>query len=735
MHGQPVQVSKSPRRRVLATVLAAAGLICSPGCGDDGAPPAQPDAGPGGSDGGVRPDASFVDPEPPHVKIVFPPPRSVTNAETITVRGTADDATSVTAVSVNGTAATSDDGFVTWKAEVTLAEGENEIQVTARDATGNETEMPLQATVVRTVEIAPKASAVTWDRVGNRAIVLDASSKRIYALDPQSMKRSLISDGATGDPLLKSPVGLAWDLENERILVSDIEAAAVIAVDPATGARTVLSGPGKGDGDTLQAPSSVVWDQRNNQALVVDGLPPDQRLVGIDELGNRAEVAALGPSLTVASSITWDEQVHRALILDGFGRVLYAVDVDDGTVVPLSSSGDGRDNPFSRPVAVTWDPVNNEAVVTDIGLDALLAVSVQSGTREILASPEIGTDTVPRSPMAVTWDYAQNRLLVVDNDLGAVLAIAADTGTATVLSDAFHGLGPSLRAPTALGWDAENNRALVSDETLQAIMAIDPANGDRTVLTSPFRGGGPNLNAPVGITWDESFNRVLVLDANPGALLAVDANGQRTLLSTTEDGNQPDLADPRGLAWDPYNSRVVVANEQELVAIEVEDGKRTIASRHGILGGGSSFTAPRAVAVWQSEPGNDVVFVADSAQNAVYYVDVDFESVTSGNRTLLSSANAGSGPSLERPIAVTWDPTREQALVVDEEMSALIGVDIATGNRTILSSPEVGKGPALTAPAAVIWDPMSTRVLVLDTNLRAVLAVDPLSGDRVILAR
>jgi hypothetical protein len=754
-NGQRVHLSKSIRQRLLVRMItlvaAAAGMTGLWGCGDDGSPGRDPDAGlgsdGGNSDGGPSPDAPETDFEAPTALVVFPPPQSVTDAETITVRGTAGDATGVASVTVNGTAATSDDGFATWTAEIPLTEGNNPIVVTTQDTLGNGADSAAQVAVVRTTEIATGASAVTWDRVNDRAVVLDVDSRSLYTLDPKTRRRTLLSDGKQGTPALLSPTALAWDVQNDRIVVVDTgvdpeatvpapPAPAVILVDPVTGERSVLSDAGRGTGAVLEGPTSVTWDQRNNRVLVLDGFAPDQRLLAIAATGNRSVITALGPTILVGASLAWDEQLNRALVLDVFGRGLYAVGVDDGDIVPLSVSGDGGANEFSLPTSVTWDPVNNEAIVTDLGLDALLAVNVQTGTRAVLASPSVGTGSAPRSPVAATWDYVANRILVVDSELGAVLAITPENGDAVVLSDAYQGTGPALRTPTALSWDTENNRALITDATLRGVLAIDPATGNRTVVTSPARGSGNQLIAPVGLTWDETTDRVLVVDANPGVLVSVDpASGQRLVLSDGTDGVQPDLGAPRAVAWDTYNSRAVVVNEQELVAIEVATGKRSIASRQGILGNGPGFTNPRAVAVWTSEPGNDVVFVADSTQDALFYVDIDTETAGAGNRSLLSDQSTGAGPSFGRPIAVGWDPGLEQALVIDADLAALIGVDVTSGDRAVLSSADVGQGPPMRAPTAVVWDPTSTRVLVLDAQLRAVLAVDPVTGERVILAR
>lgn len=733
MNGQRDNVSQSLRRSTLACMIAAAGLMWLPGCGDDGSSGMDPDAGHDGGPG-EGPDAMVTDFEPPIVHVVFPPPYSVTDADTITIHGTAGDASGVSAISVNGAAASSDNGFLDWQAQVELSEGENQVEFVLEDVYGNRAEMTSGVIVVRTSELQPAASAVAWDRASDRAIVLDASGKKIYAVDPQTRRRTLLSDGTTGAQPLQSPSGLAWDVQNERILVTDDEAAALLAVDVTTGERSLLSGASQGSGPAFARPTAVTWDETNNRALVIDGTPPNQRLMAVDAGGNRSQVANLGAALTVAVSIAWDQQDERALVLDGLGRALYAV--NGATLSPISTPEDGLPTPFVTPVAVTWDPTNAHAIVADRGLNALVAVDMLNGARTVVAGPGIGNAPTPRFATDVTWDHAANRALVVDSDLGAVMALDVDTGDGLVLSDAYHGAGPTLRSATALGWDTEGNRALILDASLGGVMSMDPSTGDRAVITAPFAGSGPALSTPVDITWDETFNRVLILDAADGSLIAADAiSGQRIVLSTGADGLQPDLGAPRSLAWDGYNSRALIANEQEIVAIEVADGKRSIASRSGILGDGPAFVTPRAIAIWQSEPGNDVVFVADSGLGALMYVDVDFGSTTSGARTVISDGDSGTGPGFEQPAGVVWDDGRNLAMVIDNGLGAMMGVDPETGNRTILADADTGKGPAFGVLGGVEWDPVSSRVLVLDTTLQAVLAVDPASGDRVILSR
>ncbi len=94
--------------------------------------------------------ASFswqVDTSQPSAQIVFPSPVSYTDASQLHVRGTTSDAHTITSVTVNGVAATSNDAFAHWSALVPIAPGENNLVVRVSDSFGNTNTNAAQALV------------------------------------------------------------------------------------------------------------------------------------------------------------------------------------------------------------------------------------------------------------------------------------------------------------------------------------------------------------------------------------------------------------------------------------------------------------------------------------------------------------------------------------------------------------------------------------------------------------
>src|SRR5262245_32279006 len=114
-----------PMRTALAIVVGFVLLGCGGGEQPDAGSDAALDAGPRG------------DGLPPTVQIMFPPARSLTEAATILVRGTASDPDGVASIRVNGIAAVSNDGYATWTANVPLVFDANQLAVEAVDSVGN----------------------------------------------------------------------------------------------------------------------------------------------------------------------------------------------------------------------------------------------------------------------------------------------------------------------------------------------------------------------------------------------------------------------------------------------------------------------------------------------------------------------------------------------------------------------------------------------------------------------
>src|SRR5215831_11542058 len=139
----------------------------------------------------------------PQASLLFPPAPAHTDANRLTVTGTSSDNVAVSAISVNGVAATSTDNFATWHANVPLTVGANSILVNATDSAGNVALSAAMQTVTRHAQppiVYPYA--ITVDHNTDQAWLLDFGMQAIFKLSLSTGSRTLISDAThgTGQP-------------------------------------------------------------------------------------------------------------------------------------------------------------------------------------------------------------------------------------------------------------------------------------------------------------------------------------------------------------------------------------------------------------------------------------------------------------------------------------------------------------------------------------------------------
>src|SRR5690606_24381098 len=210
--------------------------------------------------------ATIVDNAPPSVTITFPPAVSLTEGSTILVRGTATDAlSSVESIEVGGFPATSEDGYTTWVAEVTLEPGKtNILNITAVDSLGNTgTDMPgVKVQQSEDLSIAfpddqipfAEPQTVAVDAKRSRALVVDVEKRAIYTVDLTTGVRSVLSENKEGDeyPLLLERAdfnyaGITVDSKNDVAYVGSsatnalVSGPTILSVRLDTGARDAVS--------------------------------------------------------------------------------------------------------------------------------------------------------------------------------------------------------------------------------------------------------------------------------------------------------------------------------------------------------------------------------------------------------------------------------------------------------------------------------------------------------------
>lgn len=158
---------------------------------------------------------------------------------------------------------------------------------------------------------------------------------------------------------------------------------------------------------------------------------------------------------------------------------------------------------------------------------------------------------------------------------------------------------------------------------------------------------------------------------------------------------------------------------------EAEDGsgEPTVNSR----GNGPAFFLPTDMAV---EADGQIV-VVDGALlegeglEAVLRVDP-----VTGNRSIVSDADTGSGPPFLIPMGIAIE-ANGQLVVTDVGWDAVFRVDPVTGDRTLAADAFKGTGP-IGDPGSIVVE-ADGHLLVADPTLETVLRIDPVTGDRTIV--
>jgi len=646
--------------------------------------------------------------------VQFPLDGGVTDAAEMAVRGTTPGAV---AVRVNGVAATSRDGFLTWRAVVALARGSNRLQVEAEEADGS---VHATSVTVRREEILTGAADVALDAANGRLLVVQSlteATKALTGIDLVTGEGSIVSGEFVGaGPFLEAPERVAVDVAGNRALVFDGDLRALVSIDLANGDRTIVSDDAVGDGADFTWVSDLGIDASRNRALAIDG----SRLITIDlASGDRAHFTDDFDNLR---QIAMDPARDRVIALDD--DLIVAANLANSALTLLSGNSTGSGPALDSAQGIAFDAARNVVLVASYR-DELIEVDLATGDRTILSDAGTGSGVAFSGPYGLVVDAARGRALVNDRNDGrdAIVAVSLTSGNRSVLFESARGTGPFFDDPREVVLDLARNRALVADPGSDAdhILAVDLRTGNRTTLAEYPIGN------PEGLVVEAGRNRILITDTQ-GVIYAMDPDsGARSVLSDAATGSGPELEVPEDLVLDVANDRALVVDRAmgALLAIDLATGNRTIVSDNS-KGSGTTLESPTDV---ELDAANGRAIVIDGDLGAVLAIDLQ-----TGDRTILSGDGVGSGPEIRANEGFCLDLARNRALLT--ERGALVAVDLTSGDRTIVSGPETGTGPRLDNTLEdVVLLPGDVALIISDANSNFLFAVDLETGDRLVFSK
>lgn len=609
-------------------------------------------------------DADAPETDGPIVTVLFPASPARTNAESLTIRGTAEDVSSISRVAVGETEADTEDDWATWSIEVDLEPGLNEITIIATDVLGNSSEEMLE---ISAQILLLEPTAMNYPSGADFVLVTDDFLGGLYSLDLETGYFSVISDENVGEGPGESFDGIALDGARDRILVTSQrrDSAGLIEVDPDTGVRELFS----------------------------------------------SDEEDLGPPFVSAEDIHIDGS--RALVTDRSAEaLLYFVALADGKRTALDA---GEGPGIDRAEAVTMGPT--VPLVLDSGTNRVISIdSVEDGAHSVVTGG--GTGSGPS--MSLSTDIAYHE------DVGflaltrfELLSVDLENGDRATVSSGEVGEGPEFPLPSAVEI-LDSDTALVLDANLDGVIAVDLESGDRTEVTNVHIGEGPSMAIIGGMTYDHVSGNIYVGESGDGALIEITPGGDRTYVNEPTEA----LGGLHALCVDHAGDRVLVADGQlqQLAAIDRVSGEVSIisSSRGDGIGDGLPMSRLRGVVLLDE----DTALLLDQGLPDLIVVDLD-----SGDRELLRGPEDAAAE-LQKPTDIVADLENNQVFIVDEDLDALVAVDLETLETTVIAKAGVGSGSALFQPTQLALDADAGVIYVHDAFSQDLFSVDIETGDR-----
>ncbi|AQT61176.1 hypothetical protein [Cellvibrio sp. PSBB023] len=416
---------------------------------------------------------------PPVAEFKFPTPYTMSEANSVKVRGTATDNNTITSVKVvvrsydlatpdttissdefEVTPITDTDGvkdFSSWTANITLtANAENEIKVIATDEHGNTTAL----------------------EEANKVVIRQANVRSAFPVEGDQIYN-------IGNSVL--------DIERNRILMT--ENRKVTVVDIATGQRSAFIDHESICNDPLYG---LIIDYQNARFY---GRCGGYKMMVFDLLdGSFIEDYMSFGGAAFGMSLDRENGRNRLVLVEntsasaeGGGRVLgFSLDSKEFSLISAASEQPLIKN--SRNIAIDGDNywVTSGGQLADVTQHQVIKVNAITGKREVFSDNTIGSgelfsarlpDGETAALRGIVKDKKYNRLIVMESISNKLLAIDLTTGERSLFKDmSYAGASDKTVLSRDMKLDEQNEFLLITDDMRQALIIVDRETGEKLIL-------------------------------------------------------------------------------------------------------------------------------------------------------------------------------------------------------------------------------------------------------------
>ena len=419
---------------------------------------------------------------PPVAEFKFPTPYTMSEANSVKVRGTATDNNTITSVKVvvrSYDLATPDstissdefevtpiadtDGvkdFSSWTADITLtANAENEIKVIATDEHDN---------------------AIALEEA-NKVVIRQANVRSAFPVEVGQFE------------VARSSV---LDSERNRVLVADRRK--VMAVDIATGKQSVFVEYESTCGSLF----ALTIDHQNARLY---GLCDGRILMAFD-LRNGSFIEDYTPFGTVAFAMSVDREngrnrlvlVEKIYAFTSSGGRVFGFSLDSKEFSLISAANEQPLIKDAYGIAVDGDNywVTSGGQLADAIQHKVIKVNAITGKHEVFSDNTVGSGE-PFSALlpdgyntaaltGLVKDKKYNRLIVMENIANKLLAIDLTTGERSLFSNVtYTGVSSTVVNSINMDFDEQNEFLLITDGMREALIIVDRETGEKVILTKP----------------------------------------------------------------------------------------------------------------------------------------------------------------------------------------------------------------------------------------------------------